>query len=70
MAMQKTKTEEIFQNKVRRTKTEKNKGEYGEVLNPIPSDPFNGMDIGINAVPKHSFSEPVGQIKGFPTMLQ
>lgn len=68
--MQKTKTKENFQNKVKRTKTEKNKGEYGEVLNSIPSDPFNGMDIGINAVPKQSFSEPVGQIKGFPTMLQ
>lgn len=31
---------------------------------------FKFMDMGINAVPKHSGSEPVGQIRGFPTMLQ
>ena len=28
------------------------------------------MDIGISIVPKHSGSEPVGQIRGFPAMLR
>jgi hypothetical protein len=28
------------------------------------------MDIGISVVPKHSGSEPVGQIRGFPAMLR
>lgn len=65
-----------FQNKVKREKTKntkkKNVGsmQAEEVINSILSEPFNGMDIGINVVPKQSFSDPVGQIKGFPTMLQ
>lgn len=31
---------------------------------------FRFIDIGMSVVPLQSGSDPVGQIKGFPTMLQ
>ena len=38
--------------------------------NSIHCELFKFMDIGISVIPKQSASDPVGQIKGFPTTLK
>lgn len=38
--------------------------------NSIHCELFKFMDIGISVIPKQSASDPVGQIKGFPTALK